>query len=345
MPFLPSFIKPVHHHDKPPVFSSGKANKNRKRGIETSVVIDLNIISKMKDVIQKKVSYSDSGLACVVKEFNKSSLCLSPGFSFSEVARESYKELYSSFELFLKIYCPTYIDAPNSIALPLDKEYERSFNVLPLNEQYVHSISYLAMLLIQLIIKKFKCLTPEEKFEKYVDYMVSNADVLSAIETEVAKYCFCDPSRYDDILFKGFCKKIRDNFAKGGGGKEYIVKNALNSASDIIYYRVVAIQSNEELDGVTQDTWLLTADEGLKYIAQSIYFLPSFDGCDYKAVKLVRNKLQKESSYWNYCDNLFEYYNVRRNFFSFEKLSEQEADFKFKHIISCASVLEDALVV
>ncbi|NKI74110.1 hypothetical protein Dpoa2040_001343 [Dickeya sp. CFBP 2040] len=343
MPFSPLFIKPVHSCDRNPTFSAGKVNKNKRKGIETSVVIDLNILSKMNDIIQGKISYNDSQLHYVVKQFNKASLCLSPGFSFSEVDRSYYKELQNSFELFLKIYCPSYIDSPNSVALPSDKDYDRSFKELPLGEKYLHSISYLSMLLIQTITIKYNHLTPEQKFTKYVEYMISNADILTAIEAEIAKYCFYDSSNCKDIAFKQFCKTIRSNFCKGGK-KEYIIKNALNSASDIIYYRVVAIQSNEKLDGVVQDTWLLTADEGLKSIALSIYFVPSFDGCDYKAVKLVRNGLQKESTYWNYCDDLFQYYNLRRNFITSESLTTQEIESKFTHIINCSSALEDGFI-
>ena len=343
MAFSPLFIKPVHYRDKSPVFSSGKVHKNRRKGLETSVVIDLNIISKMKDVILGKTGYEESGLQYAVKEFNKSPLYLSPGFSFNEADRDYYEELYTSFELFLKKYCPTYIDAPNSLALPPPKESKRTFKELSTGERYMHSISYLSMLLIQIIMRNFRGYSPIQKFEKYVEYMVSKVAFLTVIEAEIARYCFFESNECKDIIFKKFCDKIHDNFLKKGN-KKYILKNALNSASDIIYYRVVAIQSNEELDGVIQDTWLLTADEGLKYIAQSIYFIPSFDGCDHKAVRLVRNNFQRQSSYWRSCDDLFESYNFQRNFINFARFTSQECESKFKLITNCILSLENELV-
>lgn len=54
----------------------------------------------MKDVILGKTGYEESGLQYAVKEFNKSPLYLSPGFSFNEADRDYYEELYTSFELF-----------------------------------------------------------------------------------------------------------------------------------------------------------------------------------------------------------------------------------------------------
>jgi hypothetical protein len=342
MTFKPEFIKPVRHHDRLSDLSSGRVHNNKKKNIETTIVLDLNILSKMKEVISNEINYKESGLQTVVKAFNSLPLYLSPGFSFNEVDRNYYEILYESWETFMLKYCPGYVDAPNSLSLPLAKNSTRLFKELPMAEKYFHAISYLSMLLIQVIHKNYNHLSPEQKFQYYVNYMISTADILSAIESEIAKYCFCDTISYKKLDFQIFCKIIKNNFLKGGN-KKNLLKNALNSASDIVYYRAVAAQSNEKLDGITQDTWLLSADNGLKCIAKSVYFTPNFEGSDCKAVKFVRNEIQKKSPYWKYCDDMFIYYNIARNKGSHQNISQEITSAKLDHIIICAKKLEDSL--
>ncbi len=185
-------------------------------------------------------------------------------------------------------------------------------------------------------------LTPEGKFEKYVEYMSTNADMLSAIESEVARYCFFDRTHEKNIAFKNFSEVIRDNFIKGGKAEKKLMK-ALNPARDIMYYRAVAMQSSRALDGKVQDTWLVTADDGLKNLSQSIYFLPGFDGSDSKAVKFVRNQSQKQSSYWRYCDALFEDTVLRRMGRQSSDQCDSDDKKQFQRLFDCIAEQEARL--
>ena len=206
-------------------------------------------------------------------------------------------------------------------------------------DRYMQSIAYLAILAIQVITKRDVCHSPEEKFQTYVEFMCSRADMLSAVEAEVARYYFFDRTAEKDIVLRNFAGIICNNFMKGGT-KEKRLDRALNSARDINYYRVVAASSNERLDGKIQDTWLLTADDGLKSLAKSIYFIPGFDGSDSKAIKLNRTRSQKISAYWQFCDELFadriKYRNGWRNNFKEREWGESS----FQQVFDCINELE-----
>ena len=125
-----------------------------------------------------------------------------------------------------------------------------------------------------------------------------------------------------------------------GGSAEKRLERALNAARDINYYRVVAAKSNEKLDGKVQDTWLLTADEGLKNLAQSIFFLPGFDGSDSKAVKLVRNQAQKTSAYWQFCDELFADQIAHRNGWGSNLTEREWSESGFQQLFDCINEQE-----
>lgn len=313
MVFIPAFIKPTRSHAKLPSLDFSRTAKNSTKGVETTVVLDLNILSKMKDVVFNSNAYESSGLRSVISKFNKLPLVLTPGFALAE-ADEAYTDiLWGSWEVFLSIYCPAYADTPNATRDKNNHGRGRKFITLPVGDQRMQSIAYLAILAISVIAKRDEHLPPEKKFEAYVDFMCSRADMLSAVEAEVARYCFFDKSTETDIAFRNSSETIRKNFMKGGGTPEVRLEKALNSARDINYYRVVATLSNKELDGKIQDTWLLTADDGLKRLAESIYFVPDFDGSYSKTVKLVRNQSQKTSKYWKFCDMLFADSIAKRN--------------------------------
>jgi len=283
-----------------------KVIQNHLRQVETSIIIDLNILSKMNKVMTGETTYKNSGLKDLVKTLNRvGGLCLSPGFAFNEADAKLIHKLTKSYELFLEKYCPTYMDHPGAIKTNRSESRTASFSELPTNEKYVNSITYLSILKIQLIMREDKELSPESKFKKYVDYLALKADMVGAIEAEAAKYVFFEHSMVSDQALKVFCKKIKDNFKKGGNTPEKLLNKCLNSARDIVYYRLAARQQNEVLDGKSQDTWLLTADDGLVNLTNSVYFVPQIDGDDSKYITYFRHKEQNKSDYWSYCDNLF----------------------------------------
>lgn len=339
MGFSPLIIKPTRTHAKLPVLDFSRAAKNARKGVETTVVLDLNILSKMNEVVANPNEYETSGLKAVVSMFNRLPIVLSPGFALGEADKAYVDALWCSWEEFLAQYCPTYVDTPNATRDKDNHGRGRKFETLPEGDRHMQSIAYLAMLTIQVIAKRDAHLSSEEKFHAYVKFMSSRANMLSAVEAEVARYCFFDRSEEKNIAFRNFSEIIYKNFMKGGAAEKRL-ERALNSARDINYYRVVAAKSNEELDGKVQDTWLLTADEGLKNLAQSIYFVPGFDGSDSKAVKLVRNQEQKTSAYWQFCDDMFANQVWHRNGWGSNLKERGWSESSFQRLVDCINEQE-----
>lgn len=153
--------------------------------------------------------------------------------------------------------------------------------------------------------------------------------MIGAVEVEAAKFVFFNTAEVQDARFRAYCKKIKDNFKKGGNSSDKLLAKCLNAARDIVYYRITAGQQNTYIDGKMQDCWLLTADDGLVNLTNSIYFVPQDNGQDSKYVTFQRNKEQEKSQYWLHCDQLLEKTVKERNRehstfteYEFEKLFE-----------------------
>ncbi|WP_175771180.1 hypothetical protein [Burkholderia ambifaria] len=342
MSFQPVAIKPSRAHAALPELKFSRVAKNARKGVETTVVLDLNILSKMNEVMSGKSSFETSGLKSMVTKFNSLPVTLSPGFALAEVDETYADALWNAWEAFLAKYCPRFVDTPNSTREKENHGRGRRFDALPEGDRYVQAITYLAIVTIHIIAASEQYRSPEERFSSYVDYMCTHADMLSAIEAEVARYCFFSVTDEGDKAFWNFARVIRENFMKPGR-PEIRLEKALNSARDITYYRATAMHSNEDFDGRTQDTWLFTADDGLKNLARSIFFVPGFDGSDSKVVRIVRGPVQKKSSYWTYCDELFARVNTERTRVLVGAKEPEWHEGQFQKIFDCIKQQEDVL--
>lgn len=345
MTFVPRLIKPSRLKAKNPELKKSKVIKNHNRKVETSIVFDLNILSKINEVETGKTSYKASGLKDLASLLNSIPyLCPTPGFAINEADAEILPNLIESFDKFLLKRCPSYQDHPNATRnFENTKNKPSAYRDLPLREKYFNSISYLGILKIQHICRQEETIQPHEKFRKYLEYMASKADIIGAVEAEAAKYVFFDPTEIKDIKFKATCKSIKKNFKKGGDSFDKFLSRCFNSARDIMYYRTTASFSNEEIDGKVQDTWLITADEGLANLSNSIHFVPRTEGSDSKYTTLIRNNTQKSSAYWTFCDQLyFSTVNQRK----LERIIQGEQKFlekDYEDLLNCINELEHEL--
>lgn len=304
MAYYPTFIKPSRFEDGTPSLNQSRIFLNGLLGIETSIVLDLNVLSRMNKVIEGEIQFEDSGLSDLVTLFNKNPVFITPGFGLGEADNHYILDLVNSYELFIEQYCPEYKNTPNCLNDSLNRKRSRKYIELEEGDKYMVSISYMSMLAVQIIAKENEELSPEEKFSKYIEYMIDEVDMLAAIEAEVAKIWFYDRSKVEDSGFKKSCAIIRDNFNKGGKGYgrlEYI----LNSARDLVYYWATARKDGEYIeDGGAQDTWLVTGDEALIELTKYIHYIPR-DGYRSKFVAFPPIPEKETSSYWRYCDELF----------------------------------------
>ena len=307
-------LKPCRGSDEQSLLSDARIVENYKRGIETSVILDLNILNRISQHVNPDPTRSAESLAGdiieIKKQLSKPLLFITAGFALGE-ADESYLDnLIAAYESFFVSDLPGYVDAPN--ALPAGERRKRSkrFVELPASEQLSLSFAYLALLKIHDILLSKGPVSGPAKFDDFLEFMDGVADLVPAIEVEVAKHCFFASSLIEDKAFIARSRAIRDNFNKGGRGEKR-VDRILNGARDIMYLRGAAFMDGHTLDGVVQDTWLLTCDAGVAALSDEIYFVPR-GGERSKYATTTNSLVREKDSYWRYVDNASDSLVARR---------------------------------
>src|SRR5690606_737058 len=84
MPNVPTFIKPSRTMDEIQPLSQAATILNGLRGIETSVVLDLNVLNMMRSVISGGTTLDEANLSGLVHFFNSNPVFITPGFAFGE---------------------------------------------------------------------------------------------------------------------------------------------------------------------------------------------------------------------------------------------------------------------
>jgi hypothetical protein len=299
----PFLIKPSRLTEAQPVLHPQKVIANIAAGIETCVVLDLNLLNLMKSAVDplSDLLPAERSLPEVQAIFNIPFLFLTPGMALGE-ADESYLEsLHEAYEKYLEVFCPGYVDAPNAIRNYTSRQHSRKFTGLPEVEQQMFSVSHLALLRIHDILLSEPKASGEAKFDMFLEYMDGVANFVPALEAEIAKYCFSEARSGEGADFATTCKAIKNNFNKGGRGSKR-VERILNGARDVMYLRSTALMDGKSLDGRQQDTWLLTCDQGIAALAGAIYFYPK-DGEASKHVAPAEFDSRTKCSYWRYVDS------------------------------------------
>ncbi|MCT7310770.1 hypothetical protein N5J06_07420 [Ralstonia sp. CHL-2022] len=297
-------LKPCRTNDAQPVLTGDMVVNRLADGGEVCIVLDLNVLNRFKDYMSSSAADRSTDLIGDIAELKRilsmPLLTTTAGFAFGE-ADESYLDiLMESYESFLEAELPGYVDAFNSIPVGRDRVRSRKYRALPAGEQRLFAFTYLSLLKIHDILLSEEKLSPEGKFDLYLEFMDGVADFVPGIETEVAKHCFFKaPADHGDAFFTR-SRAIRKNFDKGGRG-ETRVDRILNGARDIMYLRGAAAKEGKSLDGVIQDTWLLTCDAGVAALNNTIYFYPA-DGEQSKFTRLTDDSIRQRNSFWRYAD-------------------------------------------
>lgn len=287
-----------------PDFDASLTLTNQSMGKETCLVLDLNILNQVM-TFQKTAAHERSpqllaDIDAIKQILYTPGLVITAGFAIGEADKKYVACLSKTYEDFLSVELPTYRDAPNSTPIGNDRSQTRKFKLLPDDDQLFFAIAHLALLKVHDISLSQKSLSPEAKFDLYLEYMDRAADMVPGIETEIAKHFFFQPASGDQDPFLMRSKKIRENFDKGGRGEKR-VDRILNGARDIMLIRGTASKDGKTLDGKMQDMWLLTADMGVAALCNSVYFFPA-DGEHSKFTTTVDTPFRRRSSYWRYVD-------------------------------------------
>lgn len=314
------FIKPCRKTDSSPKLTVSRVKDNKDRKTETSLLLDLNILIRMEDVILRNKKPAELGLMELVNFVNQcpaESVCLSPGLALSEVHPKYKKQCFEIFEVFLSIFCPQLVDHPTATR---DSEVEPEvltkleFNELPLGEQYLHSISYYSLIQIHIIDSKYSDLSGVEKFNIYLESVCDDIDVISAVEAEIAKYCFCvKKEKYSQDL-KDRIQDIKDNFLDRHTNPKKRLLNVFNGVQDLKYGKSALRYSEKMFYGKNQETWVATLDSKLYWLSESVHHYPVDGEPHGKYYSIVRTQEQESCDYWQSVDStLFKKQSSREN--------------------------------
>ncbi len=305
------FIKPCRESDSSPPLSVKRVKENKARNTETSLLLDLNILIRMEDVLLRGGDPNEFKLTELINFINtcpEESICLTPGFALNEVHPKFKNQCFGVYETFLSFFCPQMIDHPASTRHSetiVSNTRRKRFEELPIGEQYIHSVSYYSLIQIHIIDSSYPNLSPIDKFNKYMESVCKDIDLLSALEAEIAKYCFCEKKGNYSQGFKVKIQGIKDNFLNRNGRGEQRLMNIFNGVQDLKYIKSALLFSEEEFYGKNQETWIVTLDSKLYWLSESIHYFPVDGEPHSKYYCTVRTDEQNSCPYWQAVDDAF----------------------------------------
>ncbi len=292
---------------------------------EIALILDLNILNIMKDCLDyPELMYLYPNLQDFIRFLNSSpNVVLVPSFALGEARQDYAMEVYYAYELFIRFYCPNYINAHNGINKFAFKKHESKFSQLDKELQFPISLFYacsLCMLICKLQYSNDKLMEQGHIIGFLMIKLEYACGVLPAYVIEVAKIVFFKGDS-NEWAHSDFLTQIKKNFGKSGGD---ILHAALNIAFDLFLIFISSAGDKRLLDGIPQDLWLVTADNG---IAEFSKFLNYTD--DKGSFELKRDDFMKNSEYWQTCDNLhlgfrqFFPQQIKANELDYDKLFEK----------------------
>ena len=180
---------------------------NADQGIETTVHLDLNIIS----AIRKFTFYENSlnpdicnlvnSIISIFSQLDR--VYISPGFAFHETSSTYTKRNIQAFNYFLKEYLPKYHDAYNAVEYQPNTSKEDKFYLFNAHAS-IYAIHY--------IRKKYNAKSPFYQFKKYLSMIDQNLKYLDPVVCMVAIYAFAESDCINQNIkhvIKNFVKKYK----------------------------------------------------------------------------------------------------------------------------------------
>jgi hypothetical protein len=285
--------------------------QNHALNIDTTLVLDTNILISMEKVVQngnKWASVKRQGLHNLVYLLRKCpprSIFLSPGHAFSEMPPALAEQSRKAYEIFCAVHLEGFVDTPNCIQESFrGKSSDYGFDDIPEDAQAALSTPYACLLYLNIVDRKFKG-SAFEKFKAFLDYLEKDVDCLSATEIEIAKYCFWEPPASSKELI-ALRKKIRRNFLKTEADKvpetsDEVRTVAYNGARDIFLLHASNHLEANGLDGVEQEAWIATKDKKLSEFCSVFHHVSAG-----KVAASTSFPEQDESDFWAKACSEFE---------------------------------------
>ncbi|MDX2370709.1 MAG: hypothetical protein QNK36_20290 [Colwellia sp.] len=309
------FIKPTVDKDKTPILNKNRQTENTINGIETSIMIDTNVLIRIESVVKngntlRQVKQKNLNKLLDVLNNKYCIQSVSAGLAQMEMPPANREYAHYCFNEFTRVHASSLSDdhrglndAPESSDLiawgfdELDKEY-----------QSVYSFFYGSFLL--LLIANQQALSPEKKYKYYISRVVKEFDLISSSISEIAKLCFYSPTTTEGVDFKNLLTATKGNFLakpKKYYGQKLTPENklkvsAFNSATDLFFIQSATYSDAKGFEGTKQDTWIATADGKLASFIK--YFAYSYLGKDTGMLaEIERYPEQVDSPYWKEVDH------------------------------------------
>ena len=305
------FIKPSQPLSGQAILNLNRVIGNKLAGIETTLILDTNVLIKMERVVKsgnKSSSVKLQGLQNLVDFLGRcppQSICLSPGQALYEMPPAAAERSRVMFDAFCNVHLSGFIDAPNSIRTKFEgPEISYGFFDLPSDVQAVFAATFTSLMLVQLVDRS-SIRAPIDKFKEYLRRAVLELDLLSDKEIEIAKYCFVEPPAKSRSIID-LRKEVRKNFLQKKDKSlprtaEDSFAVAFNATRDLFLLNGANVSDTQGLDGVPQDCWVATHDKKLAAFAKMVHNV-NLDGEAGKYSAVVRHPECKDDMYWLMAD-------------------------------------------
>lgn len=287
---------------------------NKIKKIETTLLLDTNILIRMEKVVQngnKKSTVKDFGLHNLVELGLKAppeSLHFSPGLALREMPPGLAEQARQAYEIFLARHLPHFVDSPGSTKNKyFGKTTDFGYFDLEPEAQFTLAVPFCSLIHLQIIDATPK-LKPIEKFKYFLDVIESEIDLLSFKEVEIARHCFANPPAEAKQLIK-IRRIIRRNFLQTADEKlprnaDQLLKVAFNGACDLNLINSANVMDDQDLDGIEQDCWITTCDKKLYQLIEIAHHL-DIDGNSGKYINSVKLHGQEDDDYWKESESIF----------------------------------------
>lgn len=304
------FIKPSQPVVGEATLNLNRVIANKLTGVETSLILDTNVLIRMERVVKngnKASSVKLQGLQNLIDFLGRcpaGSIFLSPGQALYEMPPSAAERSRAMFDAFCEAHLPGFVDAPNSLRTSFEGS-AASYGYFDLSDdvQAVFAAPFTALLLLQLV-DRGPMRTPIEKFNEYLRRVVDELDILSDKEIEIAKYCFAEPSADCNALIK-LRKDIRKNFLKKDDALPRTAEDAFsiafNAARDLHLLNAANVIDTQGLDGQPQDCWVVTYDKKLVAFSKMMRNV-NVDGEAGKYSAVIRHAECGSDAYWLMAD-------------------------------------------
>ena len=315
------FIKPSRPIAGDVKLDPVRVARNKASGIETSLVLDTNILISIEKIVKNGNKWSSvkmQGLHNLVKLLERcppQSICISAGLALNEMPPDMAQQSVQCFEEFCLVHLPRFQDAPNCRRAEYKgKKNNYGYLDLSIEGQSTFALPFICILYLNLVDKKSSSKSLG-KFKEFLDLLEGKIDVLSSTEIEIARYCFAEPPADCRETIK-LREKIRRNFLKTNEGKApknsgEVLAIAFNGACDIVLLHSANIADTHGLDGIKQDSWIATQDGKLVDFC-NIFHHVNFDGEAGKFTASTEHPEHEKYPYWMQTGAEFDLRRFRR---------------------------------